>query len=189
MHQTGAPTNHRGTGTHAKLENPETNKKGTKISHSFQAVTIGVCSVQEIIRPQIVQRHDNDKLQPLTVLLVVQVPQYTKIHLTPPIHLLIPTHNHQPHTVNLLYMYKHQPLTLTLPHFHLTYTMLLSHHLHKITKALTTTPINNKCTHHQHSLLMHSFHNLSTLMFHHHIFHNIHLPTVNLHIALILQSC
>ena len=32
---TDAPANHRGTGTHAKLENPETNKKGTKISHNF----------------------------------------------------------------------------------------------------------------------------------------------------------
>ena len=120
---------------------------------------------------------------------MVQVPQYTKMHLTPPIHLLIPTHNHQPLTVNLLYMYKCQPLTLTLPHFHLTYTKLLSHHLHKITKALITTPINNKCTHNQHSLLMHSFHNLSTLMFHHRIFHNIHLLTVHRHIALILRSC
>ena len=189
MHRTDAPTNHRGTDTRAKLENPETNKKRMKISCSFQAITIGVCSVQEIIRLQIVQQHDNDKLQPLTVLLVVQVPQYTKMHLTPPIHLLIPTHNHQPPTVNLLYMYKCQPLTLTLPHFHLTYTKLLSHHLHKITKALITTPINNKCTHHQHSFLMHSFHNLSTLMFHHHIFHNIHLLTVHLHIALILRSC
>ena len=35
----------------AKLANPETNRKGMKISHSFQAVTISVCSVQEIIRP------------------------------------------------------------------------------------------------------------------------------------------
>ena len=120
---------------------------------------------------------------------MVQVPQYTKMHLTPHIHLLIPTHNHQPHTVKLLYMYECQPLTLTLPHFHLTYTKLLPHHLHKITKALITTQINNKCTHHQHNLLMHSFHNLSTLMFHHHIFHNIHLLTVHLHIAPILQSC
>ena len=120
---------------------------------------------------------------------MVQVLQYTKMHLTPHIHLLILTHNHQPHTVNLPCMYKCQPLTLMLPHFHLTYTKLLSHHLHKITEALITTPINNKCTHHQHSLLMHSFHNLSTLMFHHHILHNIHLLTVHLHIALILQSC
>ena len=186
MHRTDAPVNHRGTGTHAKLENPEINKKGMKIFHNFQAVTTDVFIVQEIIRPQIVQQHSNDKLQPLTVLLVVQVPQYTKMHLTPHIHLLIPTHNHQPHTVSLLYMCKHQPLTLTLPHFHLTYTKLLTHHLHKITKALIITQINNKCTHHQHNLLMHSFHNLSTPMFHHHIFHNIHLLTVHLHIAPIL---
>ena len=120
---------------------------------------------------------------------MVQVPQYTKMYLTPHIHLLILTHNHQPHTVNLLYMYKCQPLTLTLPHFHLTYTKLLPHHLHKITKALTTTQINNNCTHHQYNLLMHRFHSLSTLMFHHHIFLNIYLLTVHLHIALILRSC
>ena len=68
-----------------------------------------VCSVQEIIRPQIV--HDNNKLQPLTVLLVVQVLLYTKVHLTPHIHLFILIHNHQPHTVNLPCMYKHQLLT------------------------------------------------------------------------------
>ena len=159
------------------------------MSDNFQAITKDVFIVQEIIRPQIVQRHDNAKLQPLTALLVVQVPHCTKRHLTPHIHLLIPTHNHQPHTVNLLYMYKCQPLTLMLPHFHLTYTKLLPHHLHKITKALITTQINNKCTHHQHNPLMHSFHNLSTLMFHHHISLNIHILTVHLHIAPILRSC
>ena len=188
MHRTDAPANHRGTGTHAKLENPEINKKGTKIFHNFQAITTDVFIVQEIIRLQIVQQHSNGKLQPLTVLLMVQVPQYTKMHLTPHIHLLIPMHNHQPvvNTVSLLYMYKHQPLTFMLHNFNLIYTKLLPHHLHKITKALTTTQINNKCTHPQHNLLMHSFHNLSTLMFHHHIFHNIHLLTVHLHIAPIL---
>ena len=93
----------------AKLENPETNRKGMKISHSSQAITISVCSVQEIIRPQIV--HDDNKLQPLTVLLVVQVLHYTKMHLTPHIHLFTLTHNHHPHTVNLPCMYKHQLLT------------------------------------------------------------------------------
>ena len=135
-----------------------------KIFRNFQAVTTDVFIVQEIIRLQIVQQHGNGKLQPLTFLLVVQVPQYTKMHLTPHIHLLIPTPNHQPvvNTVNLLYMYKRQPLTLMLHNFNLTYTKLLPHHLHKITKALITTQINNKCTHHQHNLLMHSFHNLST---------------------------
>ena len=162
-----------------------------KIFHNFQAITTDVFIVQEIIRPQIVQQHGNGKPQPLTVLLVVQVPQYTKTYLTPHIHLRIPMHNHQPviNTVSLLYMYKCQPLTLTLHNLNLTYTKLLPHHLHKITKALTTTQIKNKCTHHQHNLLMHSFHNLSTLMFHHHIFHNIHLLTVHLHIAPIIPSC
>ena len=91
--------------TRAKLANLETNRKGMKISHSFQAVTISVCSVQEIIRPRIV--HDNNEPQPLTVLLVVQIPPYTKMHLAPHTPLFIPTHNHQPHTVNLHCMYRH----------------------------------------------------------------------------------
>ena len=129
--------------------------------------------------------------KPLTVLLVVQVPQYTKMHLTHHIHLHIPTHNHQPaiSTVSLLYMCKHQPLTLTLHNFNLTYTKLLPNHLHKITKALTITQTKNKYTHHQHNHLMHSFHNLSIPMFHHRIFHNIHLLTAHLHIVPTLRSC
>ena len=80
-----------------------------KISHSFQTITISVCSVQEITRPRIV--HDNEEPQPLTVLLVVQVLLYTKVHLAPRAPLFIPIHNHQPHTVNLHYMYRHQLLT------------------------------------------------------------------------------
>ena len=58
---------------------------------------------------------------------MVQVPQYTKTHLTHHIHLHIPTHNHQPaiNTVSLLYMCKHQPLTLTLHNFNQTHTKLL----------------------------------------------------------------
>ena len=106
MHRTDAPANHRGTGTHAKLESSETSKKGMKIFHNFQAVTKDVFIVQEIIRPQIVQQHGNGKFQPLTVLLVVQVPQYTKTHLTPHIHLLIPTqspasHQHSQSTLHV----------------------------------------------------------------------------------------
>ena len=68
---------------------------------------------------------------------MVQVLQHTKTHLTHHIHLHIPTHSHQPaiNTVSLLYMCKHQPLTLTLHNFNQTYTKLLPHHLHKITKA------------------------------------------------------
>ena len=108
-HRTDAPTSHRGPDTRAKLVNPETNRKGMKISHSFQAITISVCSVQEIIRPQIV--HDNDRPHPLTTLLVAQVLLYIKMHLAPhtPLFTLIP--NHQPHTVNLHCMYRHQLLT------------------------------------------------------------------------------
>ena len=108
-HMTDAPTSHRGPDTCTKLANPETNRKGMKISHSFQAITISVCSVPEIIRPRIV--HDNDRPQPLTVLLVVQVLLYTKMHLAPHTSLFILIHNHQPHTANLHCMYKHQLLT------------------------------------------------------------------------------
>ena len=86
MHRTDAPANHSRTGTHIKLESPEINGERMKISHNFQAVTTDVFIVQEIIRPQIVQQHDNSKPHPLTILLVVQVPQYTKTHLTPHIH-------------------------------------------------------------------------------------------------------
>ena len=113
-------------GTHVKLESSGINGEGTKIFHNFQVITTDVFIVQEIIRLQIVQQHSNGKPQPLTVLLVVQVPQYTKTHLTHHIHLHIPTHNHQPaiNTVSLLYMCKHQPLTLTLHNFNQTYTKL-----------------------------------------------------------------
>ena len=89
--------------------NPETNRKGMKISHSFQAITISVCSVQEIIRLRIV--HNNDRPHPLTTLLVVQVLLYTKMHLAPHAPLFILIHNHQPHTVSLHCMYRHQLLT------------------------------------------------------------------------------
>ena len=117
MHRTDAPANYSGMGTHIKLESPEINRERTKIFHNFQVVTTGVFIVQEIIRLQIVQQHGNGKPQPLTVLIVVQVPQYTKMHLTPHIHLLTPTNNHQPvvNTVSLLYMCKHQPLIVNAP--------------------------------------------------------------------------
>ena len=101
--QDRCPTSHRGPDMHAKLANPETNREGMKISHSFQAITISV------IRLRIV--HNNDELQPLTVLLVVQVLLYTKMHLTPHTPLFILIHNHQLHAVNLPCMYRHQLLT------------------------------------------------------------------------------
>ena len=140
-------------GPHVRLESPKINGEGTKIFHNFRIVTTDVFIVQEIIRLPLVQQHSNGKPKPLTVLLVVQVPQYTKMHLTHHIHLHIPTHNHQPaiSIVSLLYMCKHQTLTLTLHNFNQTYTKLLPHHLHKITKALTVTQTNNKCTHYQHN--------------------------------------
>ena len=69
---------------------------------------------------------------------MVQVLPHTVTHLTHHItHLRNPTHSHQPaiNTVNPLYMYKHPPSTLTLHIFNQTYTKLLPHRLHKITKT------------------------------------------------------
>ena len=77
-----------------------------QISHSFQAITISVCSVQEIIKPPTV--HDNDNPHLLILLLVVQVLLYNKMHLAPHTPLFIIIRNHQQHTVNLHCMYKHQ---------------------------------------------------------------------------------
>ena len=105
-HRTDAPISHRGSDMCAKMANPETNRKGMKISHSFQAITISVCSVQEIIKPPTV--HDNDNPHLLILLLVVQVLPLTKMHLAPHTPLFILIRNHQPHTVNLHCMYKHQ---------------------------------------------------------------------------------
>ena len=84
---------------------PETSRKGRTISHSFQAVTISVCSVQEIIKPPTVRANDSHHL--LILLLVVQVFPLTKMHLVLHAHLFILIRNHQPHIVNLHCMYKH----------------------------------------------------------------------------------
>ena len=180
IHQINAPANHSETAIHAKLESPGINGEGTKIFHNFLIVITDVFTVQEIIKPEIVQQHGNGKPQPLTILLVVQVLPHTVTHL--PHHITHLTHSHQPaiNTVNLLYMCKHQPSTLTLPIFNQTYTKLLPHRLHRITKTLTIIQTNNKCTHHQHNHLTHSFHNHSTPRFHHHISYNTHLLTVHL---------
>ena len=132
-----------------KLEGPGINGEGTKIFHNFLIIITDVFTVQEIIKPKIVQQHNNGKPQPLTILLVVQVLPHTIMHLTHHItHLHIPTHSHQPaiNTVNPLYMCKHQPSTLMLHIFNQTYTKLLPHHLHKITKALSYKPTTNAHT-------------------------------------------
>ena len=70
-HRTDAPTSHRGPYIHTKLANPETSRRGMTISHSFQAITISVCSVQEIIKLPTVC--DNDSHHLLMLLLVVRV--------------------------------------------------------------------------------------------------------------------
>ena len=104
------PANHSETDIHMKLESPGINGEGTKIFHNFLIVITDVFTVQEIIKPEIVQQHANSKLQPLTIRLVVQVLSHTVMHLTHHItHLHNPTHSHQPaiSTVNPLYMCKH----------------------------------------------------------------------------------
>ena len=105
-HRTDVPTSHRGPDIHTKLANPETSRKGMVISHSFQVITISVCSVQEIIKLPTVC--DNDSHHLLILLLVVQVLPLTKMHLVPHAHLFILIRNHQLHIVNLHCMYKHQ---------------------------------------------------------------------------------
>ena len=133
-------------GIHVKLESPGINGEGTKIFLNFLIITTDVFTVQAIIKPRIVQQHGNGKPQPLTILLVVQVFPHTIMHLTHHIHLHIPTRSCQPaiNTVSLLYMCKHQPSTLPLHISNQTYTKLLPHLLHKITKALTIIQTNNK---------------------------------------------
>ena len=76
----------------------------------FLIIITDAFTVQEIIKPEIVQQHGNGKPQPLTILLVVQVLPHTVTHLThhiTPLHNL--THSHQPaiNTVNPLCMLKH----------------------------------------------------------------------------------
>ena len=103
-HRTDVSTGHRRPDIHTQLVNPETSRKGRTISHSFQAVTISVCSVQEITRLPTV--HDNNH-HPLILLLLVQVFPLTDMHLVLHAHLLILIRNHLPHIVNLHFMYKH----------------------------------------------------------------------------------
>ena len=86
------------------------------------------------------------------------------------------SHQHSQSTIHV----QHKPSTLTLHISNQTYTKLLPHRLHKITKTLTIIQTNNKCTHRQHNHLMHSFHNYSTPRFHHLTSHNTHLLTVHL---------
>ena len=152
MHQINAPANHRETDIHMKLESPGINGGGAKIFHNFLIIITDIFTVQEIIKLEIVQQHDNGKV---TTLLVVQVLQHTITHLTHHITNLQPAID----TVNPLYMFKHQPSTLMLHIFNQTYNNPIPQRMHKITKTLTIIQTNNKCTHHQHSHFIHSFRN------------------------------
>ena len=102
-HRTGVSTDHKRPDIHTQLANPETSRKGRTISHSFQAITTSVCSVQEItILPTV---HDNSYL--LIFLLLAQVFPLTNMHLVLHAHLFILIRNQLPHIVNLHCMYKH----------------------------------------------------------------------------------
>ena len=103
-HRTDVSTGHRRPDIHTQLANPETSRKGRRISHSFQAITISVCSVQEITRLPTV--HDTSH-HLLILLLLVQVFPLTNMHLVLHAHLFILIRNHLPHIVNLHFMYKH----------------------------------------------------------------------------------
>ena len=174
------------------LKSPGINREGTKIFHNSLIKITDVFTVQEIIKPEIVQQHGNGRPWPLTTLLVVQVLPCTIMHITH--HVTHPhnlTHSHPPaiNTVNPLYMFKHWPSELMLHIFNLTYTNPLPHSLHRITNPLTIIQTNNKFIHRQHSHLIHIFHNHSTSKFHHRISHNTHLLTVHLRIVLTLLFC
>ena len=104
-HRTDVSTRYRGPDIHTQLANPETSRKGRTNSHSFQAITISVCSVQEITRPLTVR--DNDSHHLLILLLLVQVFPLTNMHLVLHAHLFTLICNHLPHKVNLHCMYEH----------------------------------------------------------------------------------
>ena len=101
--RTNVGTNHSRPDIHTQLVNPETSGKGRTISHSFQAITISVCSVEEITLPQSVHDNSHHLLMPL---LLVQVFPLTNMHLILHAHLLL-TCNHLPYVLNLHCMYKH----------------------------------------------------------------------------------
>ena len=103
-HRTDVSTGHRRPDIHTQLANPETSRRGRTISHSFQAVTISVCSVQEITRPPTVRDNSHHVL---IFLLVVQVFPRTNTHLVLHAPLLILIHSHLLHIVNLHFMYRH----------------------------------------------------------------------------------
>ena len=75
---------------------PETSQREEKISHSFQAATTSVCSVEEITLPPVVR---DDNHHPQMPLLLVQVFSLNNMHQAPHAHLLI-IRNHLPHDQN-----------------------------------------------------------------------------------------
>ena len=64
------------------LKSPGISGEGTRIFHNSLIKITNVFTVQEIIKPEIVQQHCNSRPRPLTALLVVQVLPCTIMHIT-----------------------------------------------------------------------------------------------------------
>ena len=152
MHQLDAPISHSEMNLHMKLlKSPGINGRGPRIYHSSLTGITDAFTVQETIKPEIVTRDDSITPQPLTTLLVVQVPPHTITHQTHHLaHHHNLTHSHQltTSTVNPLYMFKHQPSWLMDHNSSLTYSNPPSQHLlYKLTSPLTIIRDNNTLIH------------------------------------------
>ena len=186
MHRTDAPTNHRGTGTCTKLKNPETNKKRNEDLPQFSSH-----------HNRCLQCAGNHQTTNCTMTRQQQTPTTnspasgtgTSIHQNAPntSHSSSHPNSQSPATHSQSTLHVRMPtLNINAPSF--------PSNLHQA--PLPPLTQNNQSTNYHANqqqmhtpptqFLMHSFHNLSTLMFHHHIFHNIGLLTVHLHIAPIL---
>ena len=133
---------------HVKLlKSPGSNGRGHRIFHSSLTEMTDVFTVQETIKPKIVQQNDSITPQPLKTLLVVQVLPHTITHQTYHLaHHHNLTHSHQltTSTVNPLYMFKHQPSWLMDHNSSLTHSNPLQHWLYKLTNPLTIIHDNKK---------------------------------------------
>ena len=132
------------------LKSPGINGRGPRIYLSSLTEITDVFTVQETIKPEIVQQNDSIMPQVLTTLLVVQVLPHTIAHQTHHLaHHHNLTHGNQLtiSTVNPLYMFKHQPSWLMDHNSSLTYSNPLQHQWYKLTNPLTIIHDNNKPIH------------------------------------------
>ena len=178
MHRTDAPISHRGPDTHAKLANPETNRKGTKISQ-FSS-------------------HHNRCLQCAGDHQTVNCTQQwqtpttnspasgtgTSLHQNAPntSHTSVHPNSQSPATHSQSTLHVQTPtLNINAPPF--------PSNLHQV--PLPPLAQNNQTSNYHTN--QQQLHTPPTQPFNahifHHIFHNICLLTVHLHIALTFQSC